>query len=253
MPGRKRKRTWGNARRSVKRRLVFRAFRLRNMRRRKFRRRRPRLRSRRAFARAFPYTLLRKHKYATDYTISASTAVAFHQNAVNDMYDPNYTGVGHQPYQRDEMAALYKYYEVLFCTVATTVMPLEDNPVACYVGQVTHNINDSMPSSSSEDAWKEHPRSNWKLVPQGTYDNAVDPQTYFPLRTRKLYKKCTPRRWLLDKQAPATAVGSSPTERVLHTLWCYPIDEASTITVKVIQTLIFYVKWTRPVISAVTS
>lgn len=42
------------------------------------------------------------------------------------IYDPDYTGGGHQPYQRDSYAAIYGYYAVIQCNYKITVINLSD-------------------------------------------------------------------------------------------------------------------------------
>lgn len=43
----------------------------------------------------------------------ANTTVGNHRFALNDLWDPDVTSVGHQPYQRDNWAAMYSFYSVL--------------------------------------------------------------------------------------------------------------------------------------------
>lgn len=65
---------------------------------------------------ALPATLFAKHRYSeqlilyTDnLTNRTGTEVAFR---LNSLYDPNFTGTGHQPLGFDQYAALYNYYRV---------------------------------------------------------------------------------------------------------------------------------------------
>jgi hypothetical protein len=64
----------------------------------------------------FPNFKLVKHKYTSRVTVPAATAAGFCRGwmfRANDTYDPDYTGFGHQPLYRDEMAAQYERYQVL--------------------------------------------------------------------------------------------------------------------------------------------
>lgn len=55
-----------------------------------------------------------KLKYADTMWIQhAHTATGIQRFALNDLWDPDVTGVGHQPYQRDNWAAMYNLYSVL--------------------------------------------------------------------------------------------------------------------------------------------
>jgi hypothetical protein len=41
---------------------------------------------------------------------------------INDLYDPNFTGTGHQPYFRDQMFGLYQYAKVLWASIKISVI-----------------------------------------------------------------------------------------------------------------------------------
>lgn len=56
--------------------------------------------------------------YEEDVTITASsTSPQFYVFACNDIYDPNVTGVGHQPYYHDQLAQLYNRYDVTMSNI----------------------------------------------------------------------------------------------------------------------------------------
>jgi len=71
----------------------------------------------------FPFKRLAKHKYVEFITVPAG-AVGSTDNyafATSSLYDPNYTGAGHQPMFRDEMALLYKHYCVIASYIKITL------------------------------------------------------------------------------------------------------------------------------------
>ncbi len=49
----------------------------------------------------------------------------------NDMFDPYFTGVGHQPYGRDTLATLYNKYKVLGVKVELTFTDPKEDGIAC--------------------------------------------------------------------------------------------------------------------------
>lgn len=51
---------------------------------------------------------------------------------INDLYDPNYSGTGHQAYFRDQMFGLYSYGRVLWASIKITII----SPVAQQMYQV---------------------------------------------------------------------------------------------------------------------
>lgn len=58
-------------------------------------------------------------------TISLSTNLttlaSIYQFRLSSIFDPNLSGVGHQPYQRDQISAIYAYYKVHHCAYKVTV------------------------------------------------------------------------------------------------------------------------------------
>lgn len=76
----------------------------------------------------FPRTKLVKHTYSDQISLAASGFAGQPQTWIfraNSTYDPDYSGVGHQPMFRDEMAAKYNYYTVLSSTVEI-IFPAQD-------------------------------------------------------------------------------------------------------------------------------
>jgi len=55
-------------------------------------------------------------KYVSNTVLGAAMgAVGVHQYRANGMYDPDYTGAGHQPYGFDQLMAKYNHFTVLKC------------------------------------------------------------------------------------------------------------------------------------------
>jgi len=62
----------------------------------------------------FPRTTMVKLRYVEGVTINAAAAqVGYHYFRANSVYDPNYTGGGHQPMNFDLWAQLYNHYVVV--------------------------------------------------------------------------------------------------------------------------------------------
>lgn len=60
-------------------------------------------------------------KYATEVTITPSaSSMAVHTFRANSIFDPDLTGVGHQPLSRDQYALLYNTYRVLSAKIKVT-------------------------------------------------------------------------------------------------------------------------------------
>jgi len=71
----------------------------------------------------FPDTRLVRHKYGDTILLAGGGAPGLPTSwsfRANSMYDPDYTGVGHQPMFHDEMAAQYRYYTVMRSWITVT-------------------------------------------------------------------------------------------------------------------------------------
>ena len=69
------------------------------------------------------YTVV-KLRYTENITLTMSSLVpqTNYVYRINDLYDPNYTGTGHQCYFRDQMFQLYQYGRVLWASIKLTLI-----------------------------------------------------------------------------------------------------------------------------------
>lgn len=78
----------------------------------------------------FPMSKTVKMKYVTTFRLSPSLADnADYFFRANSIFDPNYTGVGHQPYTHDTWASIYNHYKVLGCSIKLQGTPTTNTPV----------------------------------------------------------------------------------------------------------------------------
>ncbi|WP_445779482.1 hypothetical protein, partial [Shewanella sp.] len=72
----------------------------------------------------FPATMVARLTYSAVINIDANTvSPGYHLFRANGIFDPDYTGIGHQPYGRDTYASIYNHYRVLKsnCTAISTL------------------------------------------------------------------------------------------------------------------------------------
>lgn len=63
---------------------------------------------------------------------STAGAVQSYIYRINDLYDPNYSGTGHQAYFRDQLFAMYQYGRVLWASIKITVIT-DGATTPCYI------------------------------------------------------------------------------------------------------------------------
>ncbi len=75
-------------------------------------------------AQGFPKKLMVHHKYVDKFTLSVGSGLyGVFLFSCNGMYDPNITGVGHQPVYFDELAGIYDHYTVFRSTITIEIPP----------------------------------------------------------------------------------------------------------------------------------
>lgn len=69
----------------------------------------------------FPRKLKMTHKYSMNVTMNSAATPTHHLFSANGLYDPDLTGVGHQPSYFDTMATIYRHYTVLTSRIKVTL------------------------------------------------------------------------------------------------------------------------------------
>lgn len=77
-----------------------------------------------------PVTKRVRLEYAQNYLLSStSSAIAYQQWRINSLYDPDYTGAGHQPMGYDYLATQYSTYCVGYVTVRYKIINYTTGPL----------------------------------------------------------------------------------------------------------------------------
>lgn len=114
-----------------------------------------------------------KQKYSDTVTTDANGLFTFNLNSV---FDPNRTGIGHQPYGFDTMATLYNRYRVISCgwrIYANAVPGVANYMVAAMPANEVLTI-----LSTSE--WRENPRAKYVMASAGGAVPVLSGKTYLP-------------------------------------------------------------------------
>jgi len=193
-----------------------------------------------------PNTRVTRHKYVTD--VDHPAAVGAGLNSVyafscNSTYDPDYTGIGHQPFMRDQMAALYAGYTVLRATIKVT-FPTElivtdaTDAKFLYHGLV---VNDEPTLNNyPQNVCEAHSATitnfgvrNKNLVLTATYNAA------------KIWKSTN--KAIMADDSKLTEVGSNPSKQFFFVIWRGPGNFGDTIAAKRMHVEITYtVAWRNP-------
>lgn len=115
-----------------------------------------------------PPRYITKMKYAESYTLSG-TGLRTQQMNLNSLFDPNRSGLGHQPYGFDQLcgpagSALYNRYRVYRCDYVISVANDTYN-----IQYAVLNTNDNSPPIGNVSEARENPRCKYQVQnPNGT-------------------------------------------------------------------------------------
>lgn len=174
------------------------------------------------FGMGFPKKALVTHKYRDVIGLTTNTGiVASYQFSTNGMFDPNVTGVGHQPLYFDQFADLYDHYTVIASKITFKLIPVTfstNTPlkVAFFVNDDTNTI-----ASSVENVSEQTLGSRIQLLPPTGNIPAVG--------TLKWSAKKTYGKGVLANNSLQGSGSSSPSEQSYFQIMIQAADGASTI------------------------
>lgn len=196
----------------------------------------------------FPQSKMVRHRYVENVSFGpagvAGQGLAYTFSA-NSLYDPNVSGVGHQPMFRDEMAARYKYYTVIASYITVT---WDQSQTAQANRGILCTISSS-PYSSVGDLIEQFGYNNGGV--SGTSFPLIDAQRNLPFINRNSYNA---KKWykttyagLMADDNKKTAAGSNPSENILYYVHQEPLKSTTTLAAQVIQVEITYIAvWREP-------
>lgn len=150
--------------------------------------------------RPIPSRFITKHKYAEALTISTPGMGIYKWN-LNSLFDPNRTGIGHQPYGYDQLSALYNRYRVISCKyVLSAISDSANIAYACLPA------NDTAAVISNVSECRENPRAKFATQNPGGNLKVLKGNVYLPSLVGQ-----TRSQYMADDRFQAQ-VGSSPSE-----------------------------------------
>lgn len=159
-----------------------------------------------------PQRYITKQKYSTVFPISS--LVSMYQFNLNSVYDPDRTGVGHQPYGFDQLAALYNRYRVISCSYVINVSSGANVRFASIASNET-------PSVLSLSDLVERPKAQWKVQPAGANPQYLKGSCYIPSLVGR-----NKAEYMADDRYQSNITGS-PAELALLSIMCRQLDDTA--------------------------
>lgn len=182
----------------------------------------------------FPKTLKMKHRYVeTIRLVSSSGVPAFQRFRANGIYDPNQTGVGHQPMYYDQCALLYNHWKVIGSKISVKFVPTLSTTVPQHVGILADDDtnNSSIVTTLQEQTDTRKSAIAWAPGKPTTLTNKFS--------ARKIYGPGIGGNTRLEGDTTA-----DPTEQFYFTIFNAPLDNATGVGVDCIVTIDYIVLWT---------
>jgi hypothetical protein len=165
----------------------------------------------------FPPEMDVKMRYVDSFALVLSAGVGgVYQYRLNSIFDPDLTGVGHQPYTRDTWAAVYSTYTVMSCRYVVQAV----STVPCTISTRAVNASNAPASYTLE---QERPYSKSIFCTSTAVGTAVD-----TIDIAKIL--AIPRSQLLNLDNQ-TAQGSNPTNGVYLNIYAFGPDPTATPTI----------------------
>lgn len=176
-----------------------------------------------------PQRYITKMKYSESYTLQLTNSYTQVIN-LNSIWDPNRTGIGHQPYGFDQLAALYNRYRVISCKY---IVNGYSGANAIRYGTIVTN---DVPPVNDMSELAENPRAQYRVQLPGGNTTQIRGTAYLPSVVGR-----TKSQYMADDRYQAQT-NASPQELALLTIYGADITDAAT-NVLVTVTLEYFVEF----------
>lgn len=178
-----------------------------------------------------PNRLMTKLVYANSRNQTVTTAMNYYKWSVNSLYDPDYSGTGHQPRGFDQLSALYSEYRVHAVKFNVVIVSRSSATVPFYGGIYWHGGTVNPPTTKNGVC-----ESNTAICKHGTSEKPIRISKYFKIAEIFGRSDATVRG---DRDFSA-GVGADPTIQAIVSVFGQAEDEATSIDLTFNVTIEFY-------------
>ena len=183
----------------------------------------------------FPKSMMTKMRFCATHALDPGTAtIASYQFRANDVYDPDYSGAGHQPLGFDQYSQLYEHFTVLGSKITVTAATSGSVPVVIGITK-----DSDATRTTSFDTIQEQPDTCWKVHTPGSPAKQLSCR----LSAKKWFNKLAVK----DSDRLQGTNLASPEEVVFYHLWAKGLSasvDPSAIDCNI--TIDYIVLWTEP-------
>jgi len=154
----------------------------------------------------------------------------------NDLFDPNFTGTGHQPLGFDQYMVLYNHYTVIGAKITVTFIG-DTAEFQCGIGAEAATT-----PTTHYQLRRERPRTVYRIVSSTATDNGKAKLTY-----KWSAKNFFGTKAIIGEDTYKGSASSSPTERAHFHVFAGAVDNSTVVgTVKAIVQIDYIAMLTEP-------
>lgn len=190
---------------------------------------------------------MQKMRYVQDVALTMTAgATSKYEFRANSIYDPDYSGGGHQPMRFDQMAAFYADYVVVASKITVRHMGAGGSNAPYKIALYLNDTNTGAITSIND--LIEQGRCRFKVTTAGVQH----PQDKITLgfSAKKFFGVANIKDNVDRLGAPCT---TNPADQAIYVLCTQPVDAASSITGEVLSITIDYLVWFNQPIQLQTS
>lgn len=184
-----------------------------------------------------PSRFITRHKYAEAITTNSLGLNTYRWN-LNSLFDPNRTGLGHQPYGYDQIGILYNRYRVISAKYVLSVISDTAN-----IAFAVLPSNEAAPPITNVSEARENPRAKYMTQNPGGTLKVLKGNVYLPSLTGRT------KTQYMSADSYQAQTGSSPSEIMVLNCFAQGLnDDAAFVTNPTFNILIEYtVEWFDPI------
>lgn len=182
-----------------------------------------------------PKRMVAKLRYCDNLQLNPTTgSLAVHRFCANGIYDPDQSGVGHQPMGHDQWSAFYERYTVIGSKMTATFSNQASGGTANTICGIAITENSSFTPSLTE--LRERGNTAWTYVGSAGSGDAI----------KQVSKACSPKRWkgvknlLTEEDYSGLCTTSNPSEQLHYQVFVAAQDSAIDPAVHDVSIMIEY-------------
>lgn len=184
----------------------------------------------------FPKKLKFVHRYAEQVNMSSTAGASARQRFyANSMYDPNQTGVGHQPLYFDQLGEIYDHWFVVSSKIKFTVIP-QGTAVQAPFRLFAQINDDTVVSAGTGDAVVEQTTGQSRMCTGGL--NPSKEVIYMRYNALDDWGQ-----GLLNNSRQRGTTSNNPSELTYYELNLNSVDNSSTVSVHVMAEIEYTAIW----------